>query len=117
MQVAIVTEADLEEVLALNEASVPHVSSIDLGAMCWFAEHAPYFRIVRIDGRLAGFLSRNAYAAYLIHEVVIVAMAYAVRPAEVYPLLKWALVSAVALPLCFALSSLIRKLPYADCVL
>jgi glucan biosynthesis protein C len=66
---------------------------------------------------LARFLSRNAYAAYLIHEVVIVALAYLVRGVEVYPLLKWALVSLIALPLCFGLSSLMRKLPYANRVL
>jgi surface polysaccharide O-acyltransferase-like enzyme len=69
------------------------------------------------QGQLARFLSRNAYAAYLIHEAVIVALAYAARGVEVYPLLKWVLASLVALPLCFGLSSLIRRLPYADRVL
>ncbi|MBN1582278.1 MAG: acyltransferase [Anaerolineae bacterium] len=69
------------------------------------------------QGRLARFLSRNAYAAYLIHEAVITIVAYAARSAEVYPLLKWALASLVALPLCFGLSNLIRRLPYADRVL
>jgi len=34
-----------------------------------------------------------------------------------YPLLKWVLVSLVALPLCFGIGGLIRKLPYADRVL
>jgi glucan biosynthesis protein C len=69
------------------------------------------------QGKLASFLSRNAYAAYLIHEVVIIALAYAVRDVELYPLLKWAVVALLAIPLCFALSSPIRKLPYADRVL
>jgi surface polysaccharide O-acyltransferase-like enzyme len=69
------------------------------------------------QGKLGGWLSSNAYATYLIHEAVIVAMAYAARGIEVYPLLKWALVSLVALPLCFGLGGLIRKLPYADRVL
>lgn len=67
--------------------------------------------------KLASFLSRNAYTAYLIHEVVIIAIAYAVRDVALYPLLKWAVVALVAVPLCFALSSPIRKLPYADRVL
>jgi hypothetical protein len=31
-----------------------------------------------------------------------------------YPLLKFGLVSLVAIPLCFGLSGLIRKLPYVD---
>jgi len=56
MQVTAVKPADLDDVLALNEASVPHVSSIDLAQMRWFAAHAPYFRVARLEGRLAGFL-------------------------------------------------------------
>jgi len=35
-------------------------------------------RYANRQGRLASFLSRNAYTAYLIHEVVIIAIAYAV---------------------------------------
>lgn len=69
------------------------------------------------QGRVARFLSRSAYTAYLIHEVLIVVLAYAVRDLMIYPLLKWVLVSLAALPLCFGLGGLIRKLPYADRVL
>jgi surface polysaccharide O-acyltransferase-like enzyme len=69
------------------------------------------------QGRATRFLSRSAYAAYLIHEVLIVALAYAARDLMIYPMLKWALVSLAALPLCFGLGGLIRKLPYADRVL
>ena len=69
------------------------------------------------QGRVVQFLSRNAYTAYLIHEVLIVALAYAVRDVTLYPLLKWVLVALAAVPLCFGLGGLIRKLPYADRVL
>src|SRR5512143_1696925 len=69
-----------------------------------------YRRFADSQGQLAGFLSRNAYAAYLIHEVVIVAIAYAVRYIAFYPLVKWALVALVALPVCFLLGNQIRKL-------
>jgi glucan biosynthesis protein C len=69
------------------------------------------------QGRLARFLSSNAYTAYIIHGVVITVIALAVRDVMVYPLLKWALVALVAIPLCFGLSHLIRKLPYTDRVL
>ena len=69
------------------------------------------------QGRVARFLSRNAYTAYLIHEVLIISLAYSVRSVMLYPLLKWVLVSLVALPLCFGIGGLIRKLPYADRVL
>ena len=74
-------------------------------------------RYANRQGRLGSFLSHNAYTAYLIHEVVIIAFAYAVQDVTLYPLLKWAVVALVAIPLCFALSSPIRKLPYADRVL
>lgn len=56
MQITDITEVDLDTALALNEASVPHVSSIDLEKIRWFAEQAFYFRIARVAGRFAGFL-------------------------------------------------------------
>jgi surface polysaccharide O-acyltransferase-like enzyme len=74
-------------------------------------------RNVNRQGKLARFLSSNAYTAYIIHGVVITIMALAVRDVMVYPLLKWALVALVAVLLCFALSHLIRKLPYTERVL
>jgi surface polysaccharide O-acyltransferase-like enzyme len=40
------------------------------------------------QGRLARFLSPNAYTAYLIHGVVITVLAYAVREVALYPLPK-----------------------------
>jgi hypothetical protein len=76
-----------------------------------------FHRYANCQGRLAGFLSRNAYAAYLIHEVAIIAIAYAAQGIVLYPLLKWGLVSLVAVPLCFGLSGLIRRLPHTDRVL
>ena len=56
MQISDVTEADLEYVLALNEASLPHVSNMDLEQTRWFAQNAFYFRIARIEEQFAGFL-------------------------------------------------------------
>jgi hypothetical protein len=73
-----------------------------------------FHRYADRQGTLARFLSRNAYTAFLIHEVLIVGVAYAVRDLALYPLIKWALVALVAVPLCFAVSAIIRRLPYAD---
>jgi predicted GNAT superfamily acetyltransferase len=56
MEITDVESTDLPGVLALNEASVPHVSSVSAAEMRWFSEHAHYFRIARIDRQLAGFL-------------------------------------------------------------
>ena len=68
-------------------------------------------------GKLAAFLVPNAYTAYLIHAPIIATLAWKLRGITWYPLLKWALVSLVAVALCFGLSALIRKLPLADRVL
>ena len=68
-------------------------------------------------GKVAGFLAPNAYTAYIIHAPVIITFAFAVRDVALYPLLKWGLVALAAVPLCFGLSSLIRKLPYTERVL
>jgi len=69
------------------------------------------------QGRLARFLSPNAYATYLVHGPVITIVALAARDVALHPLAKFGLVSLVAVSLCFGFSSLIRMLPYADRVL
>ena len=69
------------------------------------------------QGRIAAFLVPNAYTAYLIHAVVITALAIAFQDIGLYPLLKWVMVALLAVPLCFGISSLIRRLPYTDRVL
>jgi len=56
MRISNVMGSDLEEVWRLNEDSVPHVSRIDSAQMEWFASTAHYFRIVRHEEQLAGFL-------------------------------------------------------------
>jgi hypothetical protein len=45
---------------------------------------------------------------------VITVIALAVGSVALYPLLKSGLVALVAIPLCFGLSSPIRKLPYTN---
>jgi glucans biosynthesis protein C len=69
------------------------------------------------QGRVAKFLSPNAYTAYIVHAPIIVFTALALRNVDVYPLLKFGLAALIGLPLCFVVSNLIRKLPYADRVL
>ena len=66
------------------------------------------------QGRLAKFLSPNAYIAYIIHAQVITATALVLRNVDLYPLLKFGLAVAIAVPLSFVIGNLIRKLPYTD---
>lgn len=56
MKISDVAQSDLDEVWNLNQDSVPHVSSVDLDEMQWFADNAHYFRIARLADVLAGFL-------------------------------------------------------------
>ena len=51
-----VTTADLAAVLALNESEVPHVGTVDIERMHWFAANASYFRVARNNSQLAAFL-------------------------------------------------------------
>jgi surface polysaccharide O-acyltransferase-like enzyme len=74
-------------------------------------------RYLNRQGRLAKFLSPNAYIAYIIHAQVITATALLLRNVDLYPLLKFGLAVLIAVPLSFVLGNLIRKLPYTDRVL
>ncbi|MCP4300110.1 MAG: GNAT family N-acetyltransferase [Gammaproteobacteria bacterium] len=56
MKITDVSAEDLDDVLRLNQDSVPHVSSVDLATMEWFAANAYYFRVANLQGKLAGFL-------------------------------------------------------------
>lgn len=56
MQVMKITDRDFDEVLHLNEASLPYVSNIDHEQLQWFAEHATFVSVAKIDERFAGFL-------------------------------------------------------------
>ncbi len=56
MQIEDFREADLDDVLALNQAAVPHVNSIDRDTLQWFAANASYFRVARSEGSIVGFL-------------------------------------------------------------
>ena len=69
------------------------------------------------QGRFASSLSRSAYAAYLIQAPVITAVALLLRDLPYHPLLKFTLASLVAVPACFGVGALLRRLPFANRVL
>jgi surface polysaccharide O-acyltransferase-like enzyme len=74
-------------------------------------------RYLNRQGKLAKFLSPNAYTAYIIHAPIITFTALALRDVDLYPLLKFGLVALIGVSLSFVLGNLIRKLPYTDRVL
>jgi surface polysaccharide O-acyltransferase-like enzyme len=69
------------------------------------------------QGRVRKALSASAYTAYIIHAPVVVLVAIAIRNIDLHPLMKFALAVLISVPLCFALSNFIRKLPLASKIL
>jgi predicted GNAT superfamily acetyltransferase len=51
-----VSEADVDAVLSLNQSEVPHVGSVDLEKMQWYAANATYFRVATAGDDLAAYL-------------------------------------------------------------
>ena len=56
MQISPIEQDVYDYVLALNEASVPHVNRISCEDLQWFVDYAAFVRIVKIDEQLAGFM-------------------------------------------------------------
>jgi len=56
-------------------------------------------------------LSANAYGVYLIHLLVILYIQWLVANLSLGPLAKFSLVMGMGIPICFALSALLRQLP------
>ncbi|MGV4927088.1 acyltransferase family protein (plasmid) [Streptomyces sp. BHT-5-2] len=69
------------------------------------------------QGPKAAFLSRHAFAVYLLHAPVLVGLGLAFRWLHAPAAVKFALVGALALPLCWTVAYAVRRLPRADRVL
>jgi surface polysaccharide O-acyltransferase-like enzyme len=63
------------------------------------------------QGALAKTMSDSTYTVYFIHAPVLVFLALALKSIYMYPLLKWVLVSPVAIFLCFVIAYFLRRLP------
>jgi surface polysaccharide O-acyltransferase-like enzyme len=94
---------------ALWEAFV--IVGVGMGLLVLFRERFNH------QGRLAKELAADVYTVYLIHPVVLVAFASAFSVVALYPLLKWGIAVVVTIPLCFLISSGIRRIPLVNRVL
>lgn len=65
------------------------------------------------QGPLARFMSDNAYTVYIIHPLVLVALNYAFSWLHAIDLVKFTVVAALAIPLCWISARVVRSLPYA----
>ena len=84
------------------------VVGVGMGLLVLFRERWNY------QGRLAKELAADVYTVYLIHPVVLVGFAYAFHAVALYPLLKWAIAVLITIPLCFLISSGIRRIPLVN---
>lgn len=74
-------------------------------------------RFFNKESKFGTFLSQQSYAVYLIHTPIIVFVTIALIGIDLRPLLKFGLAAVMALPICFALAYLIRKIPGVSRVL
>jgi surface polysaccharide O-acyltransferase-like enzyme len=56
-------------------------------------------------------MSDSTFTVYFVHAPVLVFLTLALRDLDLYPLLKWVLVSPVAIVLCFVIAYVLRRLP------
>jgi glucan biosynthesis protein C len=68
-------------------------------------------------GRLGSFLSQSSYSVYFVHTPIVVYLAYVLRGLDLPNLTKFGLVSAISVPICFAVAFMIKKIPGVSRVL
>ncbi|MEK2472788.1 acyltransferase family protein [Streptomyces noursei] len=69
------------------------------------------------QGPKAAFLSRHAFGVYVLHALVLVGLGHAFSWLHAPAIAKFAIVAVVALPLCWAVAYVVRRLPRVDRVL
>jgi len=76
-----------------------------LGALAWFHQRGNF------AGRMAKWLSERAFAVYLFHAPVLVALTPLVRPAAINPFIGAALLTVVGLGASFLVADLANRVP------
>jgi hypothetical protein len=78
---------------------------IALGCLAWFCRHG------RASGVMAAWLSSRAFAVYVLHAPVLVAITPLLHPAVSHPLIGVALLTLSGLTLSFCLADLVKRVP------
>lgn len=77
-----------------------------VGLIALFREKLNY------QGKLIKVLSDNSFAVYVFHAPVIIAFSQLIKPLTLLPIVKFAILCFVCIPVCFAFTHfIIRKLP------
>jgi hypothetical protein len=63
------------------------------------------------ESRLGRFLSQQSYAVYILHSPILVLLAVALKGIPLAVLPKFAVVAVIAVPLCFAIAYVVRRIP------
>ena len=69
------------------------------------------------QNKLFGRLSKGAYTAFIIHQIVIVLLLYIFREVSLHPLIKFLAIAMTGIPLCFLIGILIIKIPFLKKIL
>jgi glucan biosynthesis protein C len=87
-------------------------------AVGWSLALITFFRArLNRTGWLGTLLSRHSYTVFITHAPLITFLAIALRNLQLEHLLKFGLVAIIAVPLCFAVAFLVRKIPLAARIL
>ena len=84
---------------------------IALGLMAWFHQRG------HAAGRVATWLSKRAFAVYLLHAPVLVALTPWLRPAVVNPFVGTVLLTVTGLLASFGIADLFRRVPWLQKIL
>jgi peptidoglycan/LPS O-acetylase OafA/YrhL len=72
-------------------------------------------RFINFQGRLSRLLYRHSYTFFIIHAPILTLLAvWLLRGLNIEHLLKFALLAVIAVPLCFTIAYLIRKIPFVS---
>jgi hypothetical protein len=89
-----------------------------VGAGLAIALLVPFRHWLNVQGRLSRALSASAYAAYVIHAPIIIALAVSAVSLRLDPVLKFGAMTLVAVPICFLVSHFVfRRIPYVRDIL
>ncbi len=68
-------------------------------------------RFLNGSGGVGQFLAQHSYMVYLIHSLVLVGLAVALRDIELANMFKFGLIVGIGVPLCFVVAAIIRRVP------
>jgi surface polysaccharide O-acyltransferase-like enzyme len=89
---------------ALWEATM--AIAINIGLIGFFKEK------LNRQHKLGKWMADNAFAVYMFHLQIIIAVALLMRPVDLPPIAKWLVLSVICLPLCYGAAHFIfRKIP------